>query len=97
MGGGLTEFNRVKGMRIEMGMHTLFVEQKIAGGAFGDVWKCRDAATGATYAAKEIKIQSEELEAMYEKEVLWLERLAQVEGIIRYIGSKKIHSMNRNR
>jgi hypothetical protein len=59
MSGGVSEYKKVKGMQIEVGEHRLDVEQKIAGGAYGDIWKCREVGTGIIYAAKEIKTQSE--------------------------------------
>ena len=45
-------------MKIEIGSRHLVVQEKIATGAYGDVWKCKDIKTGELMAGKEIKLQT---------------------------------------
>lgn len=42
-------------------------ESKLAEGAYGEVWKCREGEQ--LFALKEIRLQSGELREMFEKEV----------------------------
>ena len=53
LGGNYIENKKhFESIKITIRNHMVIIEDKIAGGAFGDIWKCRDIKSGRLYALK---------------------------------------------
>lgn len=50
--------DKIKGTKIQIGQMNLTVQQKIASGAYGDIWKCKDSKSSQLYAAKQLNLQT---------------------------------------